>query len=123
MANKYCGPSAADIAQANLDAERNVTPRMYSWINETNMVGLVDLAGNPYPAGTMGEITSIEDTGTGLVRMSIDGSDPVTAAGNTFLITGPYHSGFNLKNVDLSLVRLNGSSTGSDFSIMYHEYN
>lgn len=122
MAFKNCAPTAQEIATAIVAAERNIEPHVQAWVDEGNMLSLTDATGNPWPAGTMGEIVSIEDTGTGLVRWSIDGTDPVGGDSREFVTNGPYHAAYNVKNVDLSLVRLNGSSAASDFSIIYHRY-
>lgn len=113
----YEGPTADEIAAATVAAERDVTPAVFTWVNEGDTVSL------PVPAGTRGRIVSIEDFGTGFVRWSIDGSDPVGSTAPEFTTTGPYHAAYALRNVDLSQVRLNGSSTNSDYSIAYEVYN
>lgn len=115
------GPTAEEIAAAIVACERDVTPRVQSWVNEGGDVVLTDGSGNPYPPGTFGSLQSVQDTGTGLVRWSLDGSSPLGADADEFVTTGPYH-GFPLHNVDLSLVRLNGSSTNSDFSAAWEVY-
>lgn len=111
-------PTASEIAQAIVLAQRDVTPRLEAFLN-TNTVE--SLNGGLFPVGTMGRIVAIEDTGGGLVRWTIDGSNPTTT--NGFTTNGPYHSGYNLQNVDLSLVRLDGSAATSDYSVMYEIYN
>lgn len=73
----------------------------------TNMQSL------PYPVGTMGTIRYVGDHGGGVVRMSIDGTDPST---ENYAEFNAQHT-LNLHGVDLGLVRLNGSATTSDYSI------
>ena len=101
----------------------NTTPRVMNFVNEGDIMSLTDANGDPFPAGTLGTINSIEDIGTGFVRWSIDGSTPATGTGNSFVSNGPYHAGYNLRNVDLSLVRLDGSSANSDYSVAFEVYN
>lgn len=99
----------------DLDRERNVTPMVETFLN-TNSTETLNV-----PAGTMGRLVSVEDFGTGLVRWTIDGTQPGTS--NGFTTTGPYHAAYGLRNVDLSLVRLDGSSAASDYSVAYEIYN
>lgn len=106
------------IADAIVNAQRNVTPRLESFLNTTV---IERLNGGNFPLGTFGRIVSIEDTGAGLLRWTIDGSAPSPT--NGFTTTGPYHANYDLQNVDLSLVRLDGSGATSDYSIMYEIYN
>lgn len=75
---------------------------------------------NPNLTGS-GWITNLKEQGGGLVRMTINGTNPTNT--NGFTTNGPYHSGYGLNNVRLDLVRLSGSSTGSDYSVMYEIYN
>lgn len=106
------------LAEAIVRKQRDVTPRMYGFVNEGDIVDL------GLPAGTMGTIVSVEDVGTGFVRWTIDGTSPQTAGNNsTFTTTGPYHSGYRLQNVDLSLVRFDASSDAADFFVMVEIYN
>jgi hypothetical protein len=109
------------LAEAIVRKQRDVTPFVYNFVNTNANEILTDANGNPFPSGTMGTIKSIEDIGTGLVRWTIDGSQP--ANGNGFITTGPYHSNYDLHNVDLSLVRLDGSSANSDYTVMVEVYN
>lgn len=111
----YKGPTPEEIADAIVRKQRDVTPQVLNVLNSNTVIDL------GLPAGTFGRIVSIEDTGTGLVRWTIDGSTP--ANGNGFITTGPYHSSYNLQNVDLSLVRIQGSSNNSDYSVAYEIYN
>ena len=111
------------LAAAIVAEQRNVTPRVMNFTNEGGVEQLRDAAGNPYPAGTLGTLVSVEDIGTGFVRWSIDGSVPTTQEGTGFTTTGPYHAAYNLHNVDLSLVRLDGSSANSDYSVAFEVYN
>lgn len=113
----------AALADAIVTRQRDVTPRVQSWVNEGNDVVLTDATGNPYPAGTFGTLVSVTDFGTGLVRWSLDGSSPAGGDAPEYTTTGPYHSALNLDGVDLSLVRLNGSSANSDFSASWEVYN
>lgn len=120
-----CEPPACEPAPASAEAladaivlkQRDVTPGAFTWINETNTVSL------PVAPGTRGRLVSVEDFGTGLVRWSLDGSDPIGGDAAEFTTTGPYHAAYAIENVDLSLVRLNGSSAGSDFSVVWEAYN
>jgi len=113
----YGGPTAAEIAEATVSAQRDVTPGVFTWVNNGNTVQL------PVAAGTRGRIVAIEDFGTGFVRWSVDGSEPATATGAAFTTTGPYHAAYALENIDLSQVRLNASSGNSDFSVAWEAYN
>jgi hypothetical protein len=119
--NSNNNPTAEEIANAIVRKQRDVTPLVYNFVNTNNNERLTDADGNLFEAGTMGTIKSIEDIGTGLVRWTIDGSQP--ANGNGFITTGPYHSNYDLNNVDLSLVRLDGSSANSDYTVMVEVYN
>ena len=110
------------LAAAIVAEQRNVTPRVMNFTNEGDVEILRDGAGNPYPAGTFGTLIAVEDIGTGFVRWSIDGSTPTTQEGAGFTTTGPYHV-YNMHNVDLSLVRLDGSSANSDYSVAFEVYN
>lgn len=109
-------PTAQEIADAIQDNERSTTVRILNVQNNTNDVTL------PVPAGTMGCINVVEDTGAGLVYWTIEGSTPAPSSSTTFVTTGPYHAAYNVCNIDLSLVVFNGSSTGSDYSIIYTIY-
>lgn len=106
---------AEDIANAIVAKQRDVTPRLFSFEN-TNSVEDLGL-----PVGTFGRIASIEDVGGGLVRWTIDGSNPTST--NGFTTNGPYHSGYDLNNVDLGLVRLDGSAATSDYYVAVEIYN
>lgn len=108
--------TAAEIAAAIVAAERNVTPRIQTFVNQGAVQTL------PVAPGTRGEIVSIEDFGAGLVRWTIDGTTPGTGNDESFTTTGPYHAAYGLRNIDLSLVRLDGSSNGSDYSVAWIEY-
>jgi hypothetical protein len=85
------------------------------WQNEGGTVSL------NVPPGTRGCITSITDYGTGAVYWTIDGSTPSAANGSTMSVQ--YGNAFRLCGLDLSLVRLAGSSNNSDFSITYEIWN
>ena len=111
------------LAEAIVRKQRDVTTVVRTWVNEGEDVILTDEAGNPYPPGTMGRLISVTDFGTGLVRWSLNGTSPVGGDAPEYTTTGPYHSDLNLDGVDLSLVRLNGSSVGSDFSAAHAVYN
>lgn len=106
------------LATAVVDKERDVTPEIYGWVNNNAVQSL------PYPPGTMGRIKSFKDAGSGVAMLTIDGSSPTIAGGasSTMLTSGPYHDQV-IENVDLSLVRMRGSSTGSDYSIVVEVYN
>jgi len=66
---------------------------------------LTDLV--PALAGRRGSIITLQDTGTGNVRMTIDGTDP----------------SFNqIDGVNFDDVIFRGSSTGSDFTMVYEVY-
>ena len=111
------------LADAIVAKQRDVTPRVMNFTNEGGVESLRDAAGNLYPAGTLGTLVSVEDIGTGFVRWTIDGSVPTTQEGTGFTTTGPYHAAYNLHNVDLSLVRLDGSSANSDYAVAFEVYN
>ena len=111
-------PTAQEIADAIQANERNITTRILNVQNNTNDVTL------GVPAGTMGCIKVVEDIGTGLVYWNILGlPNPGPSDPTTFVTTGPYHAAYNVCGIDLSLVVFNGSSTGSDYSIIYEIWN
>ena len=109
------------LAQIIVDTEQQQqtqrTTQIYSIVNSSDVEQL------PVPAGTIGCLKVIEDFGTGFVRWTIDGTNPTTATGTTFTTTGPYHASYNLCGIDLSLLRFDGSSTASDYSIIYEIWN
>lgn len=127
---RYCAlPCEATAGGATADgsaavvSERDVTPHLMNFTSEGDVEQLRDAAGALFPAGTMGRLIAIEDIGTGFVRWSIDGSVPTTQEGPSFTTTGPYHAAYNLDNVDLSLVRLDGSNANSSYSVAFVVYN
>lgn len=95
-------------------------PFVWSVLNDTNDVNLGQALG--VPVGTIGEISTVTDTGTGLVRWSIDGSSPTGSAGAVHISNGPYPPTHNLENVELNNAIFNGSSTNSDYSITGYIY-
>ena len=106
------GPTAAEIAEAMVTEQRTrVEGRMENWQNETNTQQL------DVPPGTMGCLRSITDYGTGAVYWTIDGTTPSASNGSTMSVQ--YGNNIDLCGIDLSLVRMNGSSTGSDYSVTY----
>jgi len=114
VANASSGesPSAQEIADAMIKTERARTEgRMESWQNNTDTQQL------NVPAGTIGCLKSITDYGAGGVYWTIDGSTP--SASNGSLMSVQYGPNIDLCGIDLSLVRMNGSSTGSDYSVTY----
>ena len=105
-------PTAQQIADAMVTTERARTSgRLENWQNEGGTVSL------DVPAGTLGCIRSITEYGTGAVYWTIDGTVPSAANGSTMSVQ--YGPNIDLCGVDLSLVRLDGSSNNSDFSISY----
>lgn len=68
------------------------------------------------PAGATGSIKYISETGSGLVRMSLDGTNPNTDSYPEF--TGPYNA-VQVDGVRLDQIRLNGTSGSSDYTICY----
>ena len=110
----YKGPTAAEIAKAVLDEERNrISGRMETWWNNTNTQQL------NVPAGTIGTLVSITEYGTGSVYWTIDGSTPSANTSGTSLMNVQYGNNINLRGIDLSLLRFNGTSTNSDYSVTY----
>ena len=108
------GPTAAEIAEAMVTEQRNrVEGRMENWQNETNTQRL------DVPPGTMGCLRSITDYGTGAVYWRIDGGEPGPGDGQGSTMSVQYGNNIDLCGIDLSLVRMNGSSTGSDYSVTY----
>lgn len=126
-----CAPATASgdavgeqaLAGAIVAKQRDVTPRVMSFTNAGGVEQLRDAAGNLYPAGTLGTLVAVEDIAAGFVRWSIDGSVPATATGESFTTTGSSHAAYNLDNVDLSLVRLDGSGANSGYSVAFEVYN
>jgi hypothetical protein len=104
-----CQPCHAD--------RRDMTPFTRSWVNEGSNLKL------GFPPGTMGEIVSVTEAGTGIVRWAVDGSDPSGGGDGNYYLTRGAHHGFTLKNVDLSKFRIDGSSSKSGFSVAGHIYN
>jgi len=99
--------------------ERTCTPQVYSFFNISNSVAV----SVPVPPGTNGKLISIEDVGAGQIRFTIDGSNPGSATGPNYIVSGPYHANYNLDNIDLSQIRIEGTSNlQSDVSLMYCIY-
>jgi hypothetical protein len=110
------GPTAQEIAEAMVTEERaRVSGRMENWQNEGGTVSL------DVPPGTMGCIKTITDYGAGAVYWTLDGSTPSAANGSTMSVQ--YGNVVDICGVDLSLVRLDGSSGGSDFSVTYEVWS
>ena len=106
------GPTAEEIANATVDAERSrVSGHLETWQNETDTQSL------NVPPGTMGCLKAITEYGAGAVYWTIDGTEPTAANGS--LMSVQYGNFVELCGIDLSLVRLNGTSTGSDYSVTY----
>ena len=113
----YKGPSAEDIATAMVLAERDsVEGRVAKFLgNATQQL--------PVAAGQRGNLLSIEDSGGGLVYFTLDGSAPSNTAGaQRGEVTGPYHASYNLRNVDLSQVRFDGSAGSADYTVWYEVF-
>ncbi len=72
------------------------------------------------PSGTMGEISSITGYSSGSVVFVIDGSTPDNT--NSPRITSRSASFNPIKNIDLSLFRIKGTSSGSRYYIIYSIY-
>ncbi len=111
------GPSAEDIATAMVLAERDsVEGRVVKFLgNATQQL--------PVAAGQRGNLLSIEDSGGGLVYFSLDGSVPSNTAGaQRGEVTGPYHASYNLRNIDLSQVRFDGSAGSADYTVWYEVF-
>ena len=71
--------------------------------------------------GTIGELVEIKEYGSGFVVYTLDGTTPIN---NSSAKVANANSSFNpRKNIDLSLVRFKGSTTGSDYSVSYSIYN
>lgn len=110
------GPTAQEIADAIIDQERaRVSGRMEHFQNDGGVNSL------NVPPGTMGELVSITEYGAGAVYWTIDGSTPTAANGSYMSVQ--YGPNINLKGIDLSLVRLDGTSSGSDYSVTYHVWS
>ena len=110
------GPTAAEIAAAMVDEERSRTSgRMESWQNNGSIQSL------NVPPGTMGCLRSITDYGSGAVYWTIDGTAPSSSNGSTMSVQ--YGNNIDLCGIDLSLVRLDGSSSGSDYSVTYEVWS
>ncbi len=65
--------------------------------------------------GTIGNLVYIGDHGQGVVRVSFDGTSP---KGESYPEFNARHT-LGLKNVDLSKLVFNGSSTSSDYTVCY----
>jgi hypothetical protein len=111
------GPTAEEIAAAIVIAERDSVEGCVEKFQGNAVESL------SVPVGTRGNLLSILDSGTGLVYFSLDGSAPgnTPVGANRGEVTGPYHT-FNLRNIDLSNVRFDGSSAASDYTVFYEKY-
>lgn len=112
----YGGPSAAEIADALVLAERSsVEGRTHRFIGSA-------VESLPVAAGQRGNLISISDAGPGLVYFTLDGSPPSNTAGaNLGEMSGQYLAA-PIRNIDLSLVRFAGSSTASSYTVYYEVY-
>lgn len=113
MPKPCCFPTAQELAEAIQTQERNNVTAVIENFAGTNSVSLA------VPAGTRGVIRYVGDHGGGVVRMSINGIDPMN---DTFSEFNARHT-LNLHGVDLSMVRLNATATTSDYSIAYEIWN
>lgn len=110
------GPTAQEIAQAIVDEQRaRTTGGVLFVINDTDDRDL------GLPAGTMGCITGVSETGAGLVYWTADGTSPSATNGGVF--NNNYGNGQKVCGIDLSLLRFNGSSTASDYTVTYEIWN
>ena len=115
-AGDSAGPTAQEIADAMVTTERARTQGFReSWQNEGGTVSL-----NVAP-GTIGCLRTITDYGAGAVYWNIEGLTPT--ATNSHLMSVQYGPNIDLCGIDLSLVRLSGSSTGSDFGVTYEVWS
>jgi len=114
--NTYKGPTATEIADAMVLAERNsLTGHAVKFTGG----GVSSL---PVPAGARGNLIAIVDTGSGLVYFRLDGGAPTNTAGpERGEITGQYLS-HPIRNVDLSLVRVQATSAAGDITVFYEVY-
>lgn len=115
-AESTAGPTAQEIAAAMVDEERSrVSGRRESWQNQGTPVSL------DVPPGTMGCLRTITDYGTGSVLWNIEGLVPT--AGNSHIMSVQYGPNIDLCGIDLSLVRIDGSSAASDFGVTYEVWS
>ena len=113
----YKGPTANEIAQAIVLAERN---SVTSAVRQFTGSGVQSLG---LAAGTRGNLISIEDNGGGNVLFTTNGSAPSSAAGaNRGTVSGPYHAGTNLRNVDLSQLRFRATTASGSYTVWYEVY-
>ena len=72
----------------------------------------------PVAPGTMGDITSLLEVGTGEVYYSLNGVAPTTTMGaDKGRVAGAV--ALVIKDIDLSLVRLMGTATASAYTVAY----
>lgn len=73
----------------------------------------------PVAPGSIGDLTSILEVGTGEVYFTLDGTAPTAAPGpNKGRVSGAV--AVSVQDVDLSLVRLAGTSPASAYTVTYH---
>ena len=110
------GPTAEEIAASMVDEERARTEgRRESWQDQGGTVSL------DVPAGTRGCLRTITDYGAGGVYWNIEGLTPT--ATNSHLMSVQYGPNVDLCGIDLSLVRLDGTSNASDFGVTYEVWS
>lgn len=112
----YGGPSAQDIADAIVITERNSKQGRVAKFTGNSVQQL------SVSAGQRGNLVAISDTGTGIVYFTTDGTTPTNSAGsNRGEMSGQYLA-VSLQNIDLSLLRFDGSSASSDYTVYYEVY-
>ncbi len=101
--------SLVSILAAIPKAERSVSGRMFHDTGTVvNNLGL--------PAGTMGRLNAISVSGQ-TVRMTIDGSAPSAVTSPSFVTAGNHVLGTG--GIDLSLVRVHGSTAAAVYTLSY----
>lgn len=109
---KDCTVATTGAATSSSD-EANVMGRVGAYWNNNavNSLGV--------PAGTNGCLTLISEYGTGVVYYTLDGTIPAANTNGTTMVSGQTATFNEICGIDLSLVRVVGSSPASDYTVQY----
>lgn len=111
-ADTYKGPTAQEIWEAQRDG---VEGRVRKY--QSNAIQSL-----PVAAGQRGNLISISDTGAGLVYFTLDGSPPSDTVGDQRGEVSGQYLAAPIRNIDLSQVRFDGSSTTADYTVFYEVF-
>lgn len=109
-------PTAEEIAKAIVIAEReSVVGRFQKFIG-------TDTFALDVPDGKRGNLISISDTGGGLVQFTINGDAPTNNAGIDHGEMSGQYLAAPIRNVDLSALQFNATSSVGDFTVYFEEF-